>query len=91
MNPSSTTELTPFPTDPASEFYETQAANAVASGAWTTGDANLYPTWVPADPAYQRFGLIAVAPEPPTLVLTGLGLLGLALIVGKSRAVITKM
>ncbi len=78
MNPSSNTSLTPFPSNAAAAEYENAAASAVNSGAWTESDANLYPTWVPADPAYQRFGLIDLAPEPSTLVLTGLGLLGLA-------------
>lgn len=85
MNPSSTTSLTPFPADPAAQSYEAQAALAVSSGAWTVTDANQYPTWVPVDSAYQRFALIDEAPEPSTLVLTGLGLLGLCLAGGRPR------
>jgi hypothetical protein len=85
MNPSSTTSLKPFPADPASVSYESEAASAVAGGAWTPSDAAQYPTWVPANPAYQRFGMIDLAPEPSTLVLTGLGLLGLSLAGGRSK------
>jgi hypothetical protein len=83
MNPSSTNSLASFPSDPDSLTYEAQAAAAVTSGAWTVADANQYPTWVPDDSAYQRFGIIDLAPEPSTLVLTGLGFLGLAVAGGR--------
>jgi hypothetical protein len=76
MNPTSTTKSTPFPTDPAALPYETQAADAVADGSWTVADADQYQTWMPDDIAsIQRFGVSTPAPEPATLVLTGLGLL----------------
>ena len=85
MNPTSTTASTPFPTDPAALPYEADAAAAVTSGAWTVADANQYQTWMPDDiSSIQRFGFIKT-PEPSTLVLTGWGLLGLGLIVGRSR------
>jgi hypothetical protein len=84
MNPSSTTEITPFPTDPAAIPYELQAAAAVSSGAWNTADADEFPTWVPDDTLIQRFGTEST-PEPATIVLTGLGLLGLGFLVLKSR------
>ena len=85
MNPSSTTSISPFPSDPASQAYESQAALAVSSSTWTAADANLYPTWVPANPAYQRFAIISEAPEPPTMVLMVLGLLGFAFVWSRSR------
>jgi hypothetical protein len=86
MNPSSTTKSTPFPTDPAALPYESEAAAAVASGAWTTADADQYQTWMPDDIAsIQRFGMVTQTPEPATLVLTSLGLLGLGLVAGRSR------
>lgn len=91
-NPSSTTEITPFPTDPAALSYEAEAFAAVKSGAWTAADANQYQTWVPDDiSSVQRFGVITPesgpgsVPEPSTLVLTSLGLLGLGLFTGRSR------
>jgi hypothetical protein len=87
MNPTSTTKATPFPTDPAALPYEGDAAIAVSSGAWTAADANQYETWMPDDiSSIQRFGFINESPEPSTFVLTGLGLLGLGLIAGRSRA-----
>jgi hypothetical protein len=82
MNPTSTSASTPFPTDPAAIPYEDQAAAAAASGAWTTEDADLYPTWEPDDIAsIQRFGMVPPppTPEPPTVTLTSLGILALGL------------
>jgi hypothetical protein len=96
MNPSSTTSSAQFPTDPAALIYEQQAADAVSQGWWTVADANAYPTWVPDNPAIQRFGIFpqdqppAPAPEPSTLVLMGFGLLGLAFVVGRRRALALK-
>lgn len=89
MNPSSADSVTPFPSDPAAQPYELQAANAVADGSWTIGDADLYPTWVPDNPSVaQRFAVITVgdAPEPSTLVLVGLGLLAFGLARGWTGA-----
>jgi hypothetical protein len=81
MNPTSTTKSTPFPTDPAALPYEADAAAAVADGSWTAADADQYETWMPDNIAsIQRFGVSESAPEPGTLVLTGLGLLGFGLI-----------
>jgi hypothetical protein len=91
MNPSSTTGSLPFPTDPAAIPYEQQAAAAVASGAWSTADADQFPTWMPDDTLIQRFGTESRTPEPATCVMTGLGLLGLGLVVGRSRAISLKM
>lgn len=89
MNPSSTTSLTPFPSDPAALPYELQASTAVADGTWTTADAALYPTWVPDDPSVQRFGVVLPdpppVPEPTTLALAGFGLLGLGVFLRKRR------
>ena len=82
MNPTSTSASTPFPTDPAAIPYEDQAAAVAASGAWTTQDADLYPTWEPDEIAsIQRFGIVPPppTPEPPTVTLTSLGVLALAL------------
>jgi hypothetical protein len=86
MNPSSTTKITPFPTDPAAIPYEQQAAAAVASGSWTMADADQFPTWMPEDIAsVQRFGIDTRTPEPATFVLTGLGLMGLGFLGLKLR------
>jgi len=90
MNPTSATGFSTFPSNPDSLSYEAQAASAVSSGAWTVADANLYPTWVPVDPAYQRFAVVDLTPEPSTLVLTALGLLGLA-VVGNRRKVFARI
>lgn len=84
MNPSLTNSLTSFPADPASVSYEAQAAAAVNSGLWTGADANLLPSWVPIYPFYLPNDGTDLAPEPSTLVLTALGLLGLA-VVGNRR------
>lgn len=77
-NPSSNTGYTLFPTDPAALPYESQAAAAVASNTWTIADADQYPTWEPgsSDALIQRFGTV-LTPEPSSVVLVGLGLLGL--------------
>jgi hypothetical protein len=86
MNPTSTTKITPFPTDPAALPYEAAAAAAVANGSWTTADADQFPTWMPDDIAsIQRFGIESRTPEPATFVLTGFGLLGLGFLGLKSR------
>jgi hypothetical protein len=86
MNPTSTTKIIPFPTDPAAIPYEQQAAAAVANGSWTMADADQFPTWMPENIAsVQRFGEETRTPEPATFVLTGLGLLGLGFLGLKSR------
>jgi hypothetical protein len=93
MNPSSTTKSTPFPTDPAALPYEAEAAAAVASGAWTIADANQYQTWVPGPDdigSIQRFGEYTPTPEPTTFVLTGLGLLGIGVVIGRSKTLSQK-
>jgi len=89
MNPSSTTSLAVFPTDPAAVPYEKAAINAVANGIWTAADAAHFPTWVPDDSSIQRFGGIVLAsdppvskpliqtPEPSSLIPLGFGILGL--------------
>lgn len=86
MYPSSTTNGTLFPTDPAALPYESLAAAAVADGTWTDADANLYPTWAPGEEYadIQRFG-DAPVPESSTLFLMGLGLLGLGLAGWRTR------
>ena len=96
MNPSSTTASAVFPSDPAAQSYENAAANAVASGAWTTADSAMYPTWVPNDPSIQRFGVILVAdapssvPEPANLGLVGSGLLSAAFLYRKRKLMARK-
>ncbi len=78
MNPSSTTMLPSFPSDPAAQPWIAAAAQAVTSGAWTVADSDRYPTWVPDDPSIQRFGIVfhnePATPEPATLIATGLAL-----------------
>src|SRR5271157_2447932 len=69
--------------DPAAQQYVARASAAVAVGDWTDYDASFYPTWVPENSAYQRFGVILqstppIAPEPGSLALLGTGLLALA-------------
>lgn len=83
MNPSSTTSGFPFPSDPAAQPYETEAALAVAGGSWTAADSAVYPTWVPDDSSIQRFG--TVLPEPASSVLMGAGMLGFAVLGYKRR------
>ena len=88
MYPSSTTNGPAFESDPAAEPYELEAATAVADEAWTAADSARYPTWVPDDSSLQRFGVIlegslvddfvSPTPEPDSLSLAGLGILGLA-------------
>lgn len=90
MNPTSTTEQTPFPDDPAAQPYIAQAAAVVGSGEWSTADADLYPTWSPSNVYIQRFGEVpegqGPVPEPPTWTLTVLGVFGLALARRRARA-----
>jgi hypothetical protein len=84
MNPSSATSGFPFPSDPAAQPYETEAAIAVTGGLWTAADSAVYPTWVPTDSSIQRFG--TVLPEPASSVLIGSGILGLAMLECKRRS-----
>jgi hypothetical protein len=89
MNPSSDTSSFPFPSDPAAQPYEVEAARAVANGSWSVADSALYPLWLPEDPTIQRFGVVFTdappIPEPASLVLMGLGILGLAVLGRKPR------
>jgi len=78
MYPSSTTNNTPFPDDPAAQTYITDAITAVGNGTWTLEDANQYPTWGPDITTIQRFGGFPPVPEPTSLILLGSGLLGIA-------------
>ena len=89
MNPSSDTGLAQFPSDPAAQSYENEALTAVSNGSWTTADSARYPTWVPQDPSVQRFGVVFTSapaiPEPGSVVLMGLGLVGIGLLPLKRR------
>lgn len=90
MNPSSKTGQPNFPSDPAAQPYEQQAAAAVTSGAWTTEDSARYPMWVPSanNSNVQRFGVVFAGelptPEPASQILIGCGLVALGLI-GRKR------
>ncbi|MGO9255976.1 MAG: PEP-CTERM sorting domain-containing protein [Bryobacteraceae bacterium] len=90
MNPSSDTSLAQFPSDPAAQPYEVEAAQAVANGSWSVADSALYPMWVPQDPTIQRFGIVFTdappVPEPASFFLVGLGFVGLG-VVGRKRRV----
>jgi hypothetical protein len=72
MNPSSTTKLAKFPSDPAAQPWEAAAAKAVSQGTWTAAYSSRYPLWVPSNPSIQRFGIVfqneAPVPEPSTVV-----------------------
>ena len=89
MNPSSDTSLAQFPSDPAAQPYEAEAAQAVANGSWTTADSALYAMWVPQDPSIQRFGIVFTdappIPEPASFFLVGLGFVGLGIVGRKPR------
>lgn len=88
MYPSSNNNGAAFPTDPAAQPFELDAAAAVANGSWTAADSALYPTWIPDDSSIQRFGMILPgapensqgpsAPEPASWGLFAIGILGLA-------------
>lgn len=90
MNPSSTTSLAQFPSDPAAQPYEAEALAAVENGQWTAAESARYPTWVPDNPAVQRFGVVfqgeSPTPESTTLLLLGLGLVGIGIWGRKRRA-----
>ena len=87
MNASSTTEVTPFPSDPAAQSYIADAVVAVGNGTWTVADANLYTTWMPDDiGSIQRFDAPAPTPEPGSLILLGTGMLGLAFFLYRRRS-----
>jgi PEP-CTERM motif len=79
------TNLT-MPVDPAAQSYITQAAFAVSSGFWTPAKSALYPTFMPDNPAIQRFGLLfpgtkpfEPVPEPGSFFLLGSALAGIGL------------
>ena len=85
MNASSHTKMTPFPSDPAAQPYEAQAAAAVADGLWTSADTAMFPIWIPQNTSIQRFGLILSA-EPASLAMVILGIAGIAVLAGWRKA-----
>jgi len=93
MNASSNNPSNPFPDDPTSQSWITQAQTAVTDGWWTAADSAVYPVWEPtsANSGVQRFGLIlpgtspVPTPEPGTCVLIGLGMIGLSLALRRKR------
>ena len=87
MNPSSTTQISSFPNNPAAQSYITDAIVAVGNGSWTAADANLYSTWMPDDIYIQRFDAPSPTPEPGSLILLGTGMIGLATFLYRRRRV----